>query len=421
MMNPKPTVVNIDSVNIRTNIDPVARMLESEEAARRLGIKMSTLYAYVSRGLLPSYPSGESRRSLFDLEDVERLARRSRSGKRVETRIASITTGVTQLRDDGPSYRGTPASDLASTHSFESVADMLWQAEPHPQQWQSAELPRPPKLSHSDLLEWAVLMCGALDPLRSDLRPETIVRNARKVIATSVAVLGGTDQPELAGRIEHCGHTALFGQTGSPIASRLAGCLAGSDDPSLVRAFDTALVVLADHELATSTMAVRVAASTRADIYNALTAGLSTLAGPLHGGASELAHGLLVQAENIGVGPALDATLRWQGTLPGFGHTVYKSGDPRFSVLLSRVEDLATTDQCRLVHSLMDLASAHAIPGPNIDLALAFLSWVAGLQPDSGRTIFSVARLAGWTAHYLEELGERPLRFRARAVYSSVR
>jgi citrate synthase len=408
-MNAKPTVVNIDSVNFRTNIDPVARMLESEEAARRLGIKMSTLYAYVSRGLLPSYPSGESRRSLFDLEDVERLARRSRSGKRVETRIASITTGVTQLRDDGPSYRGTPASDLASTHSFESVADMLWQAEPHPQQWQNADLPRPPKLSHSDLLEWAVLMCGALDPLRSDLRPETIVRNARKVIATSVAVLGGIDPPELSA------------PTGSPIASRLAGCLAGSDDPSLVRAFDTALVVLADHELATSTMAVRVAASTRADIYNALTAGLSTLAGPLHGGASELAHGLLVQAENIGVGPALDASLRWQGTLPGFGHAVYKSGDPRFSVLLSRVEDLATTDQCRLVHSLMDLASAHAIPGPNIDLALAFLSWAAGLQPDSGRTIFSVARLAGWTAHYLEELGERPLRFRARAVYSSVR
>jgi citrate synthase len=391
-------------------------MLESEEAARRLGVKMSTLYAYVSRGLLPSYPSGESRRSLFDLEDVERLARRSRSGKRVETRIASITTGVTQLRDDGPSYRGTPASDLVSTHSFESVADMLWQAEADPRHWQSAHLPRPPQLAHSDLLEWAVLMCGAHDPLRSDLRPETIVRNARKVIATSVAVLGDPDQPELSGS-----HHEHFGHTDSPIASRLAGCLAGSDDPRLVRAFDTALVVLADHELATSTMAVRVAASTRADIYNALSAGLSTLAGPLHGGASELAHGLLVQAEHMGVGPALDATLRWQaGSLPGFGHTVYKSGDPRCRVLLSRVEDLATTDQSRLVHSLMDLASAQAIPGPNIDLALAALSWVAGLQPDSGRTIFSVARLAGWTAHYLEELGERPLRFRARAVYSSV-
>ena len=60
-------------------------MLESEEAARRLGVKMATLYAYVSRGMLPSYPSGISRRSLFDLEDVERLARRSPLGKRVES------------------------------------------------------------------------------------------------------------------------------------------------------------------------------------------------------------------------------------------------------------------------------------------------------------------------------------------------
>ena len=407
----------------------MARMLESEEAARRLGIKMATLYAYVSRGLLPSYPSGESRRSLFDLEDVERLARRSRSGKRVETRLASITTGVTQIREDGPTYRGTPASELATAHGFETVADMLWQAEGERGPWESAPLPPSPHLANSDLLLWAVMMCGARDPLRSDLRPETIVRNARTVIATSVAVLRGPDlrqsspdpRSTVAGKLDYGSSDHGSSDHGSSIATRLASCLAGSADPRLVRAFDTALVVLADHELATSTMAVRVAASTRADIYNALLAGLSTLAGPLHGGASELAHGLLVQAEHVGVGPALDSTLRWQGSLPGFGHSVYKTGDPRFEVLLSRVEDLATLDQRHLMRSLMNLAREHGIPAPNIDLALAALSWVANLPADTGRTLFSVARLAGWTAHYLEEIAERPLRFRARAVYSSVR
>lgn len=428
----------------------MARMLESEEAARRLGIKMATLYAYVSRGLLPSYPSGSSRRSLFDLEDVERLARRSRSGKRVETRLASITTGVTQIREDGPAYRGSAASVLASTHSFEAVADLLWQAEPGPDEWQSAVLPSPPpSLEHADLLQWAALMCGAVDELRSDLRPEAIVRNVRKVIATSVAVLQG---PGLKGPGLQCSDlrgTDLHGRDlqgpdphgpdphgpdlhgpdqidtppgyTAPIATKLAYSLAGNTDTRLVRAIDTALVVLADHELATSTMAVRVAASTRADIYSALQAGLATLAGPLHGGASELAHGLLVQAEQIGVGPAVDSTLRWQATLPGFGHTVYKSGDPRFSVLMSKVEALSTSEQRHLLSSIQDLARAHAIPGPNIDLALAALSWSLGLPADTGRTVFSVARLAGWAAHYLEEITERPLRFRARAVYSSVR
>ena len=89
-------------------------MLESDEAARRLGVKVTTLYAYVSRGLLVSHPAPEGRRRLFALDDVERLARRSRQGKTVETRMATVTTGVTQLTDDGPVYRGVRAADLAT-------------------------------------------------------------------------------------------------------------------------------------------------------------------------------------------------------------------------------------------------------------------------------------------------------------------
>jgi citrate synthase len=382
----------------------MTRMLESEEAARRLGIKLPTLYAYVSRGLLQSHRPSDSRRSLFDLDEVERLARRSRSGRRVETRIASVTTGVTQIRDDGPNYRGTPAVELAATGSFESAADLLWEAEPSSTlEWHPAGLVGPSGISRRDLLYWATLMCGAGDPLRSDLRHDAVVRNARKVIATCVECLTG--------------RSALSG--GSTIARRLARSFTADPSAELIRAVDTALVLLADHELATSTMAVRVAASTRADIYDALLAGLAVLAGPLHGGASELAYDLLVQADRIGVGPALDTTLRWQRTLPGFGHVVYGSGDPRFSALIDRVFDLATPEQRELVSSLVEMARSHAIPAPNIDLALAALTWAAGLDVDAGRTIFSIARFTGWTAHYLEELGERPLRFRVRAVYSS--
>ena len=83
-------------------------MLESDEAARRLGVKVSTLYAYVSRGLLVSHPAASGRRRLFDVDEVERLARRSRQGKAVETRMVTITTGITQLTDDGPDLPGPP-------------------------------------------------------------------------------------------------------------------------------------------------------------------------------------------------------------------------------------------------------------------------------------------------------------------------
>src|ERR1700678_3383897 len=130
----------------------MARMLESEEAARRLGIKLPTLYAYVSRGLLVSHPSSDSRRRLFDVTDVEELARRSRGARRVESRLASVTTGITQIRESGPYYRGRPVAELATTATFEEVADLLWGTAAVSNDWSPIRLPRAPKLETTDLL-----------------------------------------------------------------------------------------------------------------------------------------------------------------------------------------------------------------------------------------------------------------------------
>src|ERR1700694_3406398 len=102
------------------------RMLESGEAARRLGVKLPTLYAYVSRGLLASHRAPEGRRSLFAAEDVEALAKRARGGAATDTRLATVTTSITQLRDDGPVYRGSPATVLATTVPYEEAAELLW-------------------------------------------------------------------------------------------------------------------------------------------------------------------------------------------------------------------------------------------------------------------------------------------------------
>jgi len=379
-------------------------MLESEEAARRLGVKVPTLYAYVSRGLVASHPSADRRRSLFDADDLDRLARRSRGGRRVESRLATVTTGVTQLRDDGPAYRGRPVAELAAGARYEEVADLLWGAEPGP--WDPVALGPPPELGTSELLRWAALMTGAGDPLRADLRPEAVTAAARRLVATMVEAL-----PAVGPSAAAPGH-------GGPLADRLGARLVPGAPAGLRSVLNSALVVLADHELATSTVAVRVAASTRADLYDAVLAGLATLAGPLHGGASQLAYGLLDEAERHGPEHALNESLRWHGALPGFGHTVYKVGDPRARILFECFDRLADDDQRALVASVVRLAADHGIPPSNVDLALAAITWATGMPPDAGRTIFTVARVAGWAAHYLEELGERPLRFRARAVYA---
>jgi citrate synthase len=378
------------------------RLLTTEEAARRLGIKVPTIYAYVSRGLLESHRDPNGRGSLFDLADIEGLAARSRGGRQTATRLATITTGVTQLdQERGPVYRGHLATELAAGTSFEDVAALLWRSD-ETGDWSAPDLGRCPFTQTLDRMRWALVACGATDPLRSDLRPAAVTRAARRVAAAFTDVVGPPPP----------GEDPL-----DTVAARLTARLAPSAavEPA---ALNAALVLLADHELATSTVAVRVAASVRADPYDALAAGLATLAGPLHGGASQLAYELLAVAERDGVPRALNDVLREQGRLPGFGHSVYKSGDPRFDALYRLAEPLLTEERRAIVGEVMALAAAHDVPLANCDLALAALSWGTGMPPDTGRTIFAVARVAGWAAHYMEELTERPLRFRARAVYS---
>jgi citrate synthase len=378
-------------------------MLTTEEAARRLGVKVPTLYAYVSRGLLESHRDPSARGSLFDLSDVEALATRSRGGRQTATRLATITTAVTQLHQElGPLYRGQRATELATRAAFEDVAELLWQSGSADADWSAPDLGPCPLVHTFDRMRWALVVCGTTDPLRSDLRPAAVARAARRSAAALVAAVGEAPRDDV----------------NAALAARLAARLTPSSGALSEDAVNAALVLMADHELATSTMAVRVAASVRADPYDALLAGLATLAGPLHGGASQMAYELLVVAERDGAERALNDVLREQGRLPGFGHTVYKSGDPRFDALLALAEPLLRDDQRAVLHEVIALAAAHDVPLPNCDLALAALSWGTGMPPDSGRTIFAVARVAGWAAHYLEELAERPVRFRARAVYS---
>jgi citrate synthase len=377
----------------------VTGMLTSEEAARRLGIKVATLYAYVSRGLIAAHRSPE-RRSLFAVEDVEALARRGRpAGPSDGLLAATVTTSITDIGPEGPIYRGVPAVDLAPSASFEAVADLLWQVPPGP--WAPAEVGPAPVQTAGDRLRWAVVMSGATDALRADLRDVAVARAARTIVATMVVTIGGG-----------------VGETAAPVADRLATALGGTL-PGLPDAVRAALVLLADHELASSTVTVRTAASTRADVYDAVLAGLGTASGPLHGGASRLAHLLLEDAARRGAAAALDDALRWQRTAPGFGHFLY-GADPRFGALWPFVARLSPS-RLEVAASVAALAAERGLPAPNIDFGLAALTFVSEMDPDAGGVLFMVARVAGWVAHYLEELTERPLRYRVRAVHVTPR
>ncbi|WP_308205086.1 citrate/2-methylcitrate synthase, partial [Frankia tisae] len=198
---------------------------------------------------------------------------------------------------------------------------------------------------------------------------------------------------------------------------RLAG---GPGDPAAVACLDRALGLLADHDLAVSTFAARVAASARADPYAVVSAGLAALDGPLHGGASRLAYRLL--AEVVDRGDAVlvvSEYLRAGQPIPGFGHGLYPDGDPRARALLAAITALPAAEP--LLAAAREIARAagrERALRPNVDLALAVLTLAAGMPAEAGEVIFAVARTVGWLAHALEEYQETPLRLRPRGVYA---
>ena len=176
-------------------------------------------------------------------------------------------------------------------------------------------------------------------------------------------------------------------EAGSPgrLWSRL--CDRPAAGPGLMRALSAALVLLADHELAASTLAARVAASVRADPYAVVGTGLGAMSGALHGGASLGAETLMAAASGPEDVPRVVAELLRRGEkVPGFGHFVYRGGDPRAILLLDLVRRAAPkSGQLAVADAVFAEVRQKSLPEPNIDFALAALARVAGMVRGAGR------------------------------------
>jgi citrate synthase len=210
------------------------------------------------------------------------------------------------------------------------------------------------------------------------------------------------------------------GGSSEPIAERLWSKLCERRAaPELLRALSAALVLLADHELAASTLAARTAASVRADPYAVVGTGLGAMSGALHGGASLGAEALIAAASGPADVPLVVGELLRRGEkVPGFGHFIYRGGDPRAILLLGLVRRAAPrSGQLAVADAVLAEVRQKSLPEPNIDFAIATLARVAGMVRGAGEAIFAVARTAGWIAHALEAYeGDGPLR--PRAVYT---
>jgi citrate synthase len=388
------------------------------EASERLGVKPATLYAYVSRGVLSRVRSATGQ-SQFDPAEVEQLARRGRPRRAsVEGSGGEITieSRITSLGVDRPYYRGRDALGLSDRHAFEAVAEWLWTGdvealEKEPAVWpassvgtdagRTAQSGLPAEVLPLERLQVIVPALAATDPMRSNLAPDAVLDVGRALIAGMVESLPG---PSVKGGI----------------AERLWAKLRPARRRTpLVDALRAALVLIADHELAASTFAARVAASVRADPYAVVMAGLATMSGPLHGGASLGAESLLAAADGPeSVRDLIGLRLRRGERIPGFGHMVYKPTDARATALLDRIRGLAPDEGIvRKADAVLAEARRRRIPEPNIDFALAVLTRAAGMPIGAGEAIFAIGRTAGWLAHAREEYEHRtPLR--PRAIYA---
>ncbi len=428
----------------------INRRLTSAEASRQLGVKPATLYAYVSRGLLSRIrtPAG----STFDPQEVARLARSGRQragpagssppvgvddrqgqpagdvGRRVARRPDGhdpvFVTELTLISGGRLFYRGLDAVLLSRTHSFEDVAGWLWTGE-----WSTAGRPwRVPAAAATAVaagLQWvgpdilpverfmvAVALAALADDLRHDLSPGATPIVGRGLLATLVECL-----PLVVGarrRDRDASLSARLWPRLSPLALT----------PGRQSVLEAALVLSADHELAPSTLAARVAAAFRADPYAVVATGLGPASGSWRSGSSGApseVESLLAEAESGDPERAIGDRLRRTGTLVhGFGMPLYPEGDPRGTEMLSRLDEVrGRADRHALVARVLDIGRVRGFPPPNVDMGLGALAYCAGMVPGAGQAIATIGKVAGWLAHAMEEY-VAPTQFRTRAAYIGV-
>src|SRR4051812_46475118 len=378
---------------------PESRLITAESAATRLGVSRATLYAYVSRGSVHAHADpNDPRRRLYSADDVDRLARNKVRGRKasdiaaatLDYGLPTLSSGITLIADGRLFFRGRDAVRLAAQTTLEDTARLLWDCASDPFR---GAAPRPPqpvvRLIESLSDTFPIDRCLAVLPLAGTAMTwqrdhRRLWHEAAMLLRLMAAAVTGT-VPDQA-----------------PLHRQIAQAW-GLDERAaeLIRA---ALVLCADHELNASAFAVRVVASTGASLAACVSAGLSALSGPRHGGTTSLVELLFEETERFGNAAGLvQERLRRGDILPGFGHPLYRDGDPRATALLELLPPDATRDALR---EAMD-----AIGGklPNVDFALVSLRRALRLKPGSALALFAIARTAGWIAHALEQQADEKL------------
>jgi citrate synthase len=391
--------------------------LTAKQAAAVLGVTRATLYAYTSRGQLRSEAvPGRPKERRYHREDIERLRERKET-RRDPARAAArglhwgspvLESGVTLIHNGRFYYRGHDAVALAKTASLEQVAGLLWAAD---ESEREKLFTRPSALSRRQLaplrarahdsltmLQAALPLAGAVDLASYDLTAPAVRLTGARIIRLLTSIVAKHDSPTAV----HLALQARWAPKNDAVAD-------------VIR---TALVLCADHELNVSAFAARCAASAGATPYDVVSAALATFKGYKHGGAAEQVLALLAEMNTPRAARGLVANrLRRGERLPGFGHRLYPTGDPRALQLLRLAESSGNGAEWQRVRGLMKTGSELLHDLPNLDFGLAAVTRVYGLPDQAPALLFALGRTIGWIAHAIEEYASGQL-IRPRARYT---
>ena len=330
------------------------------------------------------------------------------------------------------SYRGYNIHTLADNAVFEEVIFLLWRGwlpkkaelnELKKALVEERDLPHQvtnflrgvPDSNPMDVLRTAVSMLSLYDPEAQDMSNEANYRKAIRLMSKTATIVTTFDRLRKDKSI-------IPGDPNLGFAANFLYTLTGNrPDEVMERAFDVAMILHADHELNASTFAARVTAATLSDIYSSITSGIGALKGPLHGGANQDVIKWL-----LGLGNEEEAVDKVKNTLarkvkiPGFGHRVYRTEDPRATHLRVLSEELGKRTGHEKLYRLSKRMeeTVKEIKGlnPNVDFYSASTYYSLGIPIDLYTPIFAVSRMSGWTAHVLEQYRNNRL-IRPRAEY----
>jgi citrate synthase len=350
--------------------------------------------------------------------------------------VVATTSGICYIDGDRGvlAYRGIDIHELADNSTFEETCYLLW----------FGKLPTRRELSelHDRLAEERKLDASIINLLR--LAPKHAL--PMDVLRTAVSALSFYDPEEKSNDREANVHKAIR------LTSQIAMIVAAYDrirkgknvveaDRSLShaanfllmlngthpsktaeRALDIALILHADHELNASTFAARVTAATLSDMHSAVTSAIGALKGPLHGGANEAVFRILESISKSGADPVeyVKGMLAQKKKIPGFGHRVYHTEDPRATHLRKMSRDLGNSsgeskwfDYSRQIE---EFVKTDKKLNANVDFYSASTYHTLGIDVDLFTPVFAVSRISGWTAHVIEQLDDNRL-IRPRADY----